>query len=252
MIFFWAFGAPVSLAEVFTFTGTLQKVPAKVIETNGTNSYVNNQQVYAYIYQFEYNGRVYEGVSYDTYRDIPPDRPVEVEFPKNNPVKSRIAGMDFSMMPWWVGLFVLIFPGVGLIFIIVSIRSGIKGNQLLRNGQLAYGKYVREEPTNTRINNMPVMKYFFEFTDWQNRTHEATASTHLPYKLLDEEYEPLLYMPHNPQYAVLMDNLPGNPRISERGQLEYEGNAFTVLLLLIAPGIAILVNVIGAYLTYFV
>ncbi len=57
--------------------------------------------------------------------------------------------------------------------------------------------------------------------------------------------EPLLYDPGAPSRAVLLDELPGNPRIDENGQIRLDSPAKT-LLALIVPSVVIIGH--GCYL----
>lgn len=70
--------------------------------------------------------------------------------------------------------------------------------------------------------------------------YEAVAKTHLPEKLEDHEEEPLLYDPMYPKSAVMLDNLPGAPKIDESGNIR-AGSPIVVLLNLVIP----LASIIG-------
>jgi hypothetical protein len=62
--------------------------------------------------------------------------------------------------------------------------------------------------------------------------HKAVAKNHITRHLEDEETESLLYDPMRPEYAVLLDNLPGRPRIDSMGQISATtGTAVASLLL---------------------
>ena len=71
-------------------------------------------------------------------------------------------------------------------------------------------------------------------------TYEAAAKTHDTTKLEDQAEEPLLYDPMRPSYAVMLDDLPGNPRIMENGTI-HAGPAASTIKVLVIP----LVTIIG-------
>jgi hypothetical protein len=51
--------------------------------------------------------------------------------------------------------------------------------------------------------------------------------------LEDEPEEPLLYDPLLPSYAVMLDDLPGSPRIDDAGNIKCKSPAAAILLLII-------------------
>jgi hypothetical protein len=130
--------------------------------------------------------------------------------------------------------FVFIFPLVGLGFMVAGLRNGFKANRLLAHGKVGLGVLISKEATNTRINEQPVYKLTFEFTDEYGSHYEAVSKTHQPYVLEDEPEERLLYDPHNPAYAVMLDSLPGGPDIDEMGNIQ-PASLTRGLLVLILP-----------------
>ncbi|MBI2363158.1 MAG: hypothetical protein HYV15_07225, partial [Elusimicrobia bacterium] len=77
--------------------------------------------------------------------------------------------------------------------------------------------------TNTRINNSTVWELSFEFTAASGRTAVAKARTHEPEALLDQKLEPLVYDPLDPPNAVLLDDLPGRPRLDQDSVTRTDG-----------------------------
>ena len=75
------------------------------------------------------------------------------------------------------------------------------------------------------------------------------AKTHRPEVLEDEEQELLLYDPSRPGYAVMLDNLPGNPRIDSAGDIR-AGSAASALLVLVIPATALIGHGIYIYLRF--
>ena len=137
------------------------------------------------------------------------------------------------------GLMPIIFPLVGLCLMTVGLRKGIRGNRLLAIGHQTTGKLKSKVATSTKINNRTVFKLTFEFTAADGIGYEAVGKTHKPEKLEDEAEEPLLYNPILPSYVVMLDALPGSPRIDANGDIR-AGSPVTALMCLAIPTVTVL------------
>lgn len=243
MLFVWVFGAFTMLNSVYFWVGTVDTAPGTVAAVNPTNSSENDTPVYAnqFVFRVESREEEYRGESYTTGQQFSVGNDVTIEYLRDNPEISRIQGTRSGTFGPWVFCFVLIFPAVGLGFIIISVLMGIKGNHLLKHGQVTTGKLISKEATNTRINNQTVYKLTFEFTADNGLRYETSARSHRPYNLEDEDAEQIVYDPANPHHAVLVDNLPGAPDIDEFGQI-YVANPARSLVVLILPVLAVTVH----------
>jgi hypothetical protein len=169
----------------------------------------------------------------------------------------------------------VIFPTVGICFIVAGVRKGVQGTRLLAVGRQTVGELIAVERTNVEVNDSPVYKYTFEYAvDGQlytvsARTHvttnfagedvdpaevkplqeaqaKAAESGHPRHKPRSgvgpsfdpETYEPLVYDPGDPARAVMLDELPGGPRLASRGEVA-GGNPVVALGCLIIPGVSI-------------
>ncbi len=230
LIFVWAFTLGADLTGWLVFRGELVTAPGVITAITETNMSVNDRRVYRYDYRFSHDGVDYNGSSYQTGGGIKDNRTVTVEFPAGSPENSRIQGMRRGMIGLF-GLMPVIFPAVGLCFIAGGIRKGVKGIRLLTYGEMAGGLLVDKQATNTKINEQTVYKLTYAFTAIDGQTYEAIAQDHETDKLEDEAAEPLLYDPMHPSDAVLLDNLPGCPRVDDMGQVVMKGSALWVLAL---------------------
>jgi hypothetical protein len=255
LIFFWAFAGNADLTSPLYFRGEVETVTGRALhseETGASEGGSKNRRgtpIYANHYSFVYDGVEYEGVSYSTGNYFSNGDTVTIEYPKGNPRVSRVQGMRRALFGPWV-IFVVIFPAVGLCFILVGLKNGIKANRLLANGKLGLGKLKSKEPTNTRINNQTVYKYTFEFADELGRSCQVVSRTHIGGVLEDEQEERLLYDPYNPSYAVMMDSLPASPAIDGTGNI-VDISPMRALLVLIIPGISIIGHGAYAYWKFF-
>jgi hypothetical protein len=232
---FWAFALHSDVTSWFRFRGALQLTTGVVTDVRETSTTVNHRRVYAYHYAFNVqDDSRHQGVSYAGPRDLGPGTTVFIEHPRGNPGDSRIQGMRTATLDSWIGLIGLPFVLVGIGLVTAALICGLKANRLLGQGRLAFALLQSKEPTSMRVNGQPVYRLTFSFKAEDGRTYTVKANTHTPARLEDEEMEPVLYDPRRPRSAVLIDNLPGSPRVTEQGQLQAAGYA-RGLLVAIAP-----------------
>jgi hypothetical protein len=137
-------------------------------------------------------------------------------------------------------LLVVIFPAVGLVFLIPGTLTGRKRSHLLRNGVFTTGKAIDRRPTNVRINNQPLWEVVFEFHDRNGQRRECCARATDTRRLEDEENEALLYDPEDPKKAYVIDEAPARPKFDLNGELE--GRPGRAALAMILPGVVIGLN----------
>lgn len=187
-------------------------VPGKAIITkiSETGSEVNEQPVIKYTYKFQApNGKEYLAESYShASQNIFEGDSVPIRYSASDPNVSGIQDMRKAPFGAYVFYITLIFPSIGIIFLIVTIVRGKKNIALVRNGYLTTGKVVDKIPTNTRINNRIVYEIFFEYLGNDGVLRRASTKTHKPELVLDEEKEKLLFNNAKPDEAILIDALP--------------------------------------------
>lgn len=247
MIFFWIFVMNSEARYLLSFDG-------KWVETKGilknvavTNTEVNDRKMYAYTIIFKDKAAVHESVCYDYLRSEyeRPNITVPVEFKERNPKRARIKGMFTSTFPSFV-LFVVIFPLLGLGFIIAGIIVNLKSLKLLVNGHFTKGKIVSKEASGTVINNNTVFKFTFEFETSGGTKNQTTCATHQTWKVEDEEIKRILYDPTYPENAVVFDAIPSAPQINSQGYLESAATSAASVFIL--PLISIALNVMLFYI----
>ncbi|HUX15456.1 MAG TPA: DUF3592 domain-containing protein [Phycisphaerae bacterium] len=247
LIFFWVFFPAAELVSLMEFRGERETAPGTVVRCEETNCEENETRVYAVHYAFTASDGVErQGVSYATGTPVAAGETVTVEYPKGKPSASRIQGFRRSMFSVWAS-FLAIFPLVGLVFIVVGLKRGIKANRLLAHGKLGHGTLKDKKPTSVTVNDQRVWKLVFEFRADDGRTYETTVKTHETRLLEDDAEERLLYDPWDPNYATMLDNLPGSPAIDEAGHLK-SASPLRSLAVAILPTVTILGH--GLYVYY--
>lgn len=250
LIFVWIFALQADVASIILFRFETKSTQGIVETVQTTNASEDDVMIYEVSYTyFDSIGRQHSGASYSTGAPGVGAR-VAVEYLAGAPTISRVEGMRRTIFGPWAA-FPVIFPLIGFGFLYAGIKYGLKANRLLTQGRIAFGELTSSESTNARINNRPVIKLTFTFTANDGDEYEATAKTHLPQDLRDEEQEPLLYDEMDPSYAVLLDDLPGSTEFDSSGRL-MPASAWEILKVVLIPcltifghGIYLLVSLLG-------
>lgn len=231
-------------------TGPWEVVQGEITGSEGTDLSINDQQVWKYGYKFSFDGRDFEGVSYDFYSDLPPGRAVAVRVNARNPVVSNIEGMRYGSRPLFL-TFVLIFPVVGLFMIVPAVRKQAKSLDLLRHGEFTRGEVRSKDPTGTTIsiNNRtyPVYKYTFDFT-YLGTTYQAICKAHITEPLEDETLETILFYPNNPGFNAVYDGISNSPRMDGMGN--FIPVSWKKIWVFLAPSFSILITAIAVLLFF--
>ncbi|TAE55720.1 MAG: DUF3592 domain-containing protein [Bacteroidetes bacterium] len=215
MIFVWAFVMNSEL--VYLFESAQWTTTEGVVKTlEPTNASENKVPVYRFVYEYPVNGVMYQGEGFIRGRNLQPEQRIEVQHRPDTPNISRPATGRRALFPSFVA-FVLIFPALGLGFILYAFRKNMKEMDLLVNGQFTRGKLVKKVATNVSINESVVYAYTFSF-EVNGESYEAIGKTHQGRLLEDEFTERLVYAPQNPAYAAMYDTITNAPRLLDNGQ----------------------------------
>ena len=237
-IFFWVFAANADFSSL-TFKAAHGRVSGTVTRIVDTDARQNRSTIHANHYQYSVAGKTFEGVSYSNGDEVRQGDRVLVEYFEDAPQTSRIAGQRRKLFGAGAA-FVVIFPLIGLAFVVGGVRKGNRRARLLRDGVCTTGVLKNKRPTNTTVNNRRVYDLDFEFSARDGRRCTATARTSMVERLTDEREEPLLYDPENPDDAVMLDEAPSRPRFDESGALV--ARPVAALLAMILPALVIAVN----------
>ena len=255
MIFVWVFAAAADFSGVHAFRGELETTPGTIdgseqtSYSEGGSEHTDGTPVFAVRYTFtDADENEYAGMSYQTGTGLDAGTAVTVEYPRGRPEMSRIRGMRRAPFGPWVA-FVLIFPLIGAVFVLNGLRRGMRGLRLLKHGDGAFGTLKRKEATNVQVNDRTVYELTFAFTARDGQTYEMIAKSHHPERLEDERRELLMYDPGRPARAVLLDALPGSPRIDEYGQVR-AGSLRAGLLVASLPVVTLVGHGVYAWLRF--
>jgi hypothetical protein len=193
---------PVDELRLAFSKATAQGTITKVSDTNSTE---NDEPVYAYEFSFTtHREQKVSGMSYSTERRWRVEDRVTIEYVEDAPAIARIQGARSSEFSPWV-LFVLIFPLVGAALFGTAAIGGWRQASLLRHGEVADAHILSTRPTNVSVNNVPVLEYAYELRTAAGETFNGSAKSLPSDRLGDEENEPALYLPSNPDRSTLVD-----------------------------------------------
>jgi hypothetical protein len=193
---------PLDDVRLALFRETVSGTISRVVDTNASE---NDVTVYEYVYSFTTRREEpMTGRSYSTGRQWTAGSTVTIEYVPDAPYISRIQGSRMSTFPPFI-LFVLIFPAVGGALFLSAAAGGLRQVWLLRNGLIADARITGTRSTNTTVNGVPILEYFYEITTREGITADGKAKSFPSDRLGDEEREPALYLESNPDRSTLVD-----------------------------------------------
>lgn len=248
MIFFWGFALNSDLSFLY-FTGEVITVEGTATRSTEVDASEGNVTVIENRYKFKTeDGIEFEGISYATGQSIQIGQPVTIEYPEGKPQYSRIKGMRRQIFHA-VAIWVVLFPLVGLMFMLFGLKRSIRAIRLLKYGEMTKGKLISKVRTNTKINGRPLYKMKFRYKDYMGNEFELTEKTTTPYVLEDQGEERLLYSRHKPAYAAMLDSLPSSASINAHGKIE-PSPLIRVIFLMFLPLLTIVGHGIYVLNTY--
>ncbi len=249
LCFFWLSGGATMLRDVFVFgDNEIAEAEGVITSISDANFSINDRSVFAYHYEFQVDGELFLNNTRSFANRYKIGQVAEIEYQLDDPRYSRIINLDTGKSGLLISIpFVLI--GFGLIF--ATLRNRLKGIRLLRDGILGRAVLLEKEETNSSVNDNPVYKYIFGYII-DEQGYEVTAKTHDETRFSGDPRlmkrnpdgtpgpieESILYDPKQPKQSVLLDSLPGGPRINSQGDITCNLSGLIATLLL--PSLVIL------------
>ncbi|HHM21103.1 MAG TPA: DUF3592 domain-containing protein [Bacteroidetes bacterium] len=233
-IFTWIFVGASEVKYCFDQTDDWLNETGVVLSSEPSNFSENETRIYRILTTYEVNGETHLTKNYTTGQRYSGGEKVRVRYDGLHPENAFVNGTKRAPFNSWVA-FVLVFPIIGLTFILFSLRKNLRSLKLLVNGTFTRGLLVSKTATSTRVNDRTVYQYEFSF-HVGGTEHIATCKTHLAETVEDEEKEIILYDRFRPEFNVVYDAAP-MPAITEHGQLAPASGR--QLLRLLLPAITI-------------
>lgn len=248
LIFFWAFAMESDLS--FVYRGEMITTEGKAIRWQGTDASEGGVSVFENYFKFlAEDGNEFEGSSFATGLKVKNGESLIIEYPEGKPQYARIKGMRRKMFGPVV-IWVVLFPFIGLIFILFGLRRSIRALRLFKYGILTTGVLVSKERTNTKINGSYVYKLTFRYKADDGMEYIRKEKSPLPQLLEDEREERLLYLRSRPSYAIMVDSLPSSYLLTTDDHIN-PAPMRNVILLSILPMTTIIGHGIYLVSTYF-
>jgi len=235
MIFVFIFVIAARVVPSIMFGFGIKTASGKIIAIERTNATVGGSKysrgtpVIQYHFEFrDHNEKLLKQYSYNTgtfYIDnniANVNDSVKIEYSIIKSKFARIEGMRYSIFGPFT-LFTLLFPLIGMIFVIVGYRKGSFYTKLLKKGKIADGKVFNVEHTNMRINNIPVVAYYFEYYDERGQKQVSKSKVQRTAQIGDEELEPVLFITGKKSHAILVDELPNRVMLDSNGKWTMAG-----------------------------
>jgi hypothetical protein len=250
MIFFYGFALQSDWSGPMFAMMDTDRATGTVVSVDYTNASENDAPVYKITYSFvAANGRKVEARAYVTGYAPDAGQRLAVTYLRSQPDVARVDGMrrtTFGPLAAIAG----IFPLIGAVMVAFGLREGWKANRLLGTGRLAFAKVSTVVPTNTTINNRPVMAVTLTFRAQDGASYEVTSKTNAPERLTDQTEELVLFDPDDPTYGAALDSLPGSPTIDNAGALRLSGSPLICLTVLALPGLTLLGNALYLFFRF--
>ena len=141
LVFVWVFGGSSALHDLAFFSGELAVTEGTVSAVIETNVSLNDETIYKYRYSYVVDNVTYTGVTKAFRGRYKEKDNAVVEYSVRDHGRSRIQGLSIST--GMAFLIALLFPLVGLIFISLGVRKGLRGGRILRDGKQAQAYWSR-------------------------------------------------------------------------------------------------------------
>jgi hypothetical protein len=241
LLFTWIFVGNSEWRDLLSWTsGPWETVSGEIVECVSIGAHENDEQIYRCYFRFSFNGVDRSGsVYYSASLQPEPGTSIEVEMATRNPSYVRVEGGRTAPFSRWVGV-VMVFPLIGLSFLMLGFRSNLRYLRLLSWGQVGSGKLEAKTKTGATvtINNQsyPVYRYRFTFLH-QGREVPLEIKTHLADRVEDDPMERILFDPFAPGQNALYDAIPNAPVFDSEGNCI--PTSFLKSYLFILPGIGL-------------
>ncbi|MGL6225577.1 MAG: hypothetical protein ACRC10_03010 [Thermoguttaceae bacterium] len=186
--------------------------------THVVDTKVTANKVPVYQFQFQWvsgDNQAKTGTCYFRGEQFKVGDEVEVE---QSGDKYRIVGSTLTTLGAFgfiFAVFPLVFPVVGLSFVLTGTVHGMKTMLLLTKGALGRARFLEMTDSGVRVNNRRLMKLHYRFAASDGQVYDAYAKAVNTKKLTDDPVELLLYDETNPKRSVLLDSLPGKIKFDE-------------------------------------
>ncbi|MCU0285164.1 MAG: DUF3592 domain-containing protein [Acidobacteria bacterium] len=251
MLYAWVFSANIHPINEWRLAFSNASAPAVIEKVTETNATDDEKIIYSYYFRFTPgDGLPVYATCYTTGFYWQEGERVPAHYLPDDPNVACLEGARLSQFPYWLIFIIVVFPAVGLAFLIPGTISGQRKIKLLRLGEVTEALDISTSIARTRMNNIPMPGYAYTFRDRMGREFHGVSRTWPTARIGDETHEPVIYLPEDPKQSMLIDALPLKFPIGldEEGQWQYNRRVFKPLLKFIFVWSLILIHVLIAIL----
>lgn len=187
------------------FNKELIEAKAVITDIKTTNSSINEQSILEFHYRFLEHDQTQIGTSYSAGYNISVEDTVLIEFVQNDLSTSRIVGMTNAPFGLYATFFVLIFPLLGLIFIIYELKDLRKCINILGDFSITTGKLLSKKASFSDTDDH--VQYIIEYKYQHHKTQYTNNFTTVwPKKF--KKTETLIISNLVPEESILLKHLP--------------------------------------------
>jgi len=164
---------------------------------------------YEYSYNYEINGKNYQGKSYDVFQKL--DDEVLIEYVKEKPSLSRIKNMKSLPIPISGFIHLLLYPILIMAFLFIKTYNYLRLFKTLRtNFNLYYAKLISKQRINrAKIGKMkPIYKLVFKYVDKHGKINKKISfSPEKSDTFITDDFE-VIVNPNNDTESYLLFDFP--------------------------------------------
>lgn len=241
----WIVLSNADIAQLWRFRGPREQATAVITNvehtgvTEGGSRHRKGRPIERVDFHFEYAGAAHDGISYGAVQAPKPGATCEVEFPAGHPEWARVCGMRADLYG----------PQSLLILVLVAIAAGLfvrglfvarRVVRLVEWGRSATGKVLELTATHVRVNRARRFRVKYEFALHDGRMQSVDSTTLHPERYEDPRGLRILFDPHEPRDARVVDDLPIPVSFDARGRVLAQ--PLGRMLSLLAPPVLVIVG----------
>ncbi len=186
----------------------------KLIYVGESGIQADRRTVYQYGYEYTIDNKKLTGLSY---REKPLSlltigSPIIVEYQRHQPDISRVQGMRLKPHPISTILYLLIFPLIGIAFLLLATKEGLHHIHIARNGILTPSTVIKKIPTDRPVHARTWCEVFFSFETLEGVQVTVSFNRRVGARLAKDATGILVYDRKRPQEAVPLELLDKSVR----------------------------------------
>ena len=188
-------------------SGETERAMATTLIVDNIGYSENDWEWYHVVYRIDIGERTYYGDSYIREDGLTDGPQMPVNYLKSDPDVSVLVGGQGYKIKMVGVVFGIIFLVAGIIMSLFAIKRFRRVISIIGDYGVSPGSLKYSEPTNMTVNDVPVMRYLYEYHDADGRPYVNRQSTTHQHDKYEEE-ETIIYAASDPENSSLLKNVP--------------------------------------------